>query len=78
VRVSYEELQKFDREKYREKYGDIQRLDRILEAEDNTPNQYKASKQADVLMLFYLSSSEELPRVLRKLLKSNESVKRFF
>src|SRR5690606_39383052 len=37
----------------RERYGDIRRLDRILEAEGDTPNRYKASKQADVLMLFY-------------------------
>lgn len=37
-------------EGYREKYGDIQRLDRIIEAEGDTPNRYKVSKQADVLM----------------------------
>ena len=56
----YEKLAEFDWDGYREKYGDIQRLDRILEAEGDTPNRYKASKQADVLMLFYLFSSEEL------------------
>ncbi len=42
------------------KYGDIHRLDRILDAEGDDVNRYKASKQADVLMLFYLFSSEEL------------------
>ncbi|GAB4363963.1 MAG: glycosyl hydrolase family 65 protein [Methylohalobius crimeensis] len=56
----YEKLEEFDWEGYREKYDDIQRLDRILEAEGDTPNRYKVSKQADVLMLFYLFSSEEL------------------
>jgi len=56
----YERLEEFDWERYRKKYGDIQRLDRILEAEGDSPNRYKASKQADVLMLFYLFSSEEL------------------
>ncbi|MCF8109359.1 MAG: glycoside hydrolase family 65 protein [Desulfohalobiaceae bacterium] len=56
----YSELLEFDWEGYRRKYGDIQRLDRILEAEDDTPNRYKVSKQADVLMLFYLLSAEEL------------------
>lgn len=56
----YETLAEFDWEGYRHKYGDIQRLDRILEAENDTPNRYKVSKQADVLMLFYLFSSEEL------------------
>jgi trehalose/maltose hydrolase-like predicted phosphorylase len=56
----YEHLEEFDWQGYRHKYGDIQRLDRILEAEGDTPNRYKASKQADVLMLFYLFSSETL------------------
>ncbi len=63
----YDELQEFDWDGYREKHGDIQRLDRILEAEDDTPNRYKASKQADVLMLFYLFSSEELGRLFDQL-----------
>jgi alpha,alpha-trehalase len=63
----YESLEDFDWEKYREKYGDIQRLDRILESENETPNRYKASKQADVLMLFYLFSSEELSEIFNKL-----------
>ena len=56
----YEHLKEFDWEGYRQKYGDIQRLDRILEAEDDDVNRYQASKQADVLMLFYLFSSEAL------------------
>jgi len=63
----YDQLQEFDWEGYRKKYGDIQRLDRILEAEDDTPNRYKVSKQADVLMLFYLFSSEELRRLFDRL-----------
>jgi len=63
----YDDLQEFDWEGYRKKYDDIQRLDRILEAEDDTPNRYKASKQADVLMLFYLFSSEELGDLFKRL-----------
>jgi alpha,alpha-trehalase len=59
----YEDLAEFDWNGYREKYGDIQRLDRVLEAENDTPNRYKASKQADVLMLFYLLSAEELAEI---------------
>ena len=31
-----------------DRYGNIQRLDRILEAEGDTPNRYKLSKQADI------------------------------
>ncbi len=56
----YERLEEFDWEGYRAKYGDIHRLDRILEAEGDTSNRYKVSKQADVLMLFYLFSAERL------------------
>ncbi|OBI55611.1 trehalose-phosphatase [Mycobacterium sp. E796] len=56
----YSELAELDWEGYRQRYGNIQRLDRILEAENDSVNNYKASKQADALMLFYLLSSEEL------------------
>lgn len=56
----YEKLEEFDWDGYRKKYGDIHRLDRILEAENDDVNRYKASKQADVLMLFFLFTTEEL------------------
>jgi len=56
----YEALEEFDWDGYREKYGNIERLDRILEAEGDTPNRYKVSKQADVLMLFYLLREDDL------------------
>jgi len=60
----YENLEEFDWEGYREKYDDIQRLDRVLSAEGDNPNRYKASKQADVIMLFFLFSAEELQLIL--------------
>jgi alpha,alpha-trehalase len=63
----YERLQELDWDGYRRRYGDIRRLDRILEAEGDTPNRYKASKQADVLMLFYLLSMDELRGLLERL-----------
>ncbi len=63
----YEELEEFDWDGYRERYGDIQRLDRILEQEDDSPNRYKASKQADVLMLFFLFTAEELRDIFDRL-----------
>jgi trehalose/maltose hydrolase-like predicted phosphorylase len=63
----YDKLQEFDWEKYRAKHGEAMRLDRILESEGDNVNKYKASKQADVLMLFYLFSSEELLSIFKKL-----------
>jgi alpha,alpha-trehalase len=63
----YEQLEEFDWEGYRSRYGDISRLDRILESEGDTPNRYKVSKQADVLMLFYLFSAEELGEIFERL-----------
>ncbi|MGW3356257.1 glycoside hydrolase family 65 protein [Streptomyces bungoensis] len=56
----YGHLAELDWNGYRERYGDIRRLDRILEAEGDTVNRYKASKQADVLMLGHLFSPAEL------------------
>ncbi|MGD8922615.1 MAG: glycosyl hydrolase family 65 protein [Candidatus Zixiibacteriota bacterium] len=63
----YEQLEEFDWDGYRKKYKNIQRLDRILEAEGDTPNRYKVSKQADVLMLFYLFSASELQALFEHL-----------
>ncbi len=63
----YGDLQEFDWEAYRKKYGDIHRLDRILEAQGDTPNRYKVSKQADLLMAFYLLSAGELGELFNRL-----------
>jgi alpha,alpha-trehalase len=63
----YDDLEEYDWIGGREKHGDIHRLDRILEAEDDDTNRYKASKQADVLMLFYLLSEEELQHIFEQL-----------
>jgi alpha,alpha-trehalase len=63
----YEKLAELDWAHYRGKYGDIHRLDRILEAEGRDINRYQASKQADVLMLFYLFSAEELEELFARL-----------
>src|SRR3989337_2194947 len=63
----YEELEELDWEAYRTKYGNIQRLDRILRAEGDTTDRYKVSKQADTLMLFFLFPEEELRRLFERL-----------
>jgi trehalose/maltose hydrolase-like predicted phosphorylase len=63
----YEELEELDWEFYRTTYGNIQRLDRILKAEGDSPDHYRLSKQADALMLFFLFSEEELRRLFERL-----------
>jgi trehalose-phosphatase len=63
----YGDLAELDWHGYRQRYGNIQRLDRILEAENDSVTRYQASKQADVLMLFYLLSSDELRELFARL-----------
>jgi alpha,alpha-trehalase len=63
----YEGLREFDWELYRRRYGHLYRLDFILEAEGDSPSNYKLSKQPDVLMLFYLFSSDELRALFERL-----------
>jgi trehalose/maltose hydrolase-like predicted phosphorylase len=60
----YEHLREFDWEGYRERYGNIQRLDRVLEAEGDSTDRYQLAKQADVLMLLFLLSRQELRELL--------------
>ncbi|MGW0627064.1 glycoside hydrolase family 65 protein [Streptomyces sp. NPDC002758] len=63
----YGDLAELDWHGYRKRYDDIRRLDRILEAEGDTVNRYRASKQADVLMLGYLFSPAELGSLFGRL-----------
>jgi trehalose/maltose hydrolase-like predicted phosphorylase len=63
----YERLEEFPWADYTARYGDISRLDRILEAEGESPNRYRLAKQADVLMLFYVLSADELGQIIGRL-----------
>ncbi|MDV6014258.1 HAD-IA family hydrolase [Haloechinothrix sp. LS1_15] len=63
----YGELDELDWTRYRERYGNIGRLDLILESEDDDTNRYQVSKQADVLMLLYVFTAEELAELVRGL-----------
>jgi alpha,alpha-trehalase len=63
----FDQLEELDWDAYRRRYGDIARLDRILESENDSTNRYQLSKQADVLMLFYLLSNDELGELLERL-----------
>jgi alpha,alpha-trehalase len=65
--AGYEDLEELDWDGYRERHGDIHRLDRILHGEGDTPNRYKVAKQPDVLMLFYLLGADDLHRIMRSL-----------
>jgi len=60
----YMDLQELDWEAYRSKYGNIGRLDRILKAEGDSPDRYKLSKQADVLMIYYLLAPGQVKNIL--------------
>ena len=50
---------------YRAKHGNIQRLDRILQAEGDDPDRYKLAKQADTVMLFFLFPDERAAAAVR-------------
>ena len=63
----YEALTELDWDRYRATYGNIGRLDLILEAEGDSTNRYKLAKQADVLMLVYLLGPDGLASVLEGL-----------
>jgi trehalose/maltose hydrolase-like predicted phosphorylase len=63
----YADLAELDWDAYRAKYGNIQRLDRILRAEGDDPNRYKIAKQADTVMLFFLFTREELREIFERL-----------
>lgn len=61
----YDKLQVFPWQK--NGFVDIEHLNRVLKEQDGYANQYQVSKQADVLMLFYLFSSEELKELFEHL-----------
>ncbi|MGR6320255.1 glycosyl hydrolase family 65 protein [Micromonospora soli] len=63
----YDDLAELDWDRYRQRYGDLRQLGPLLQAEGDDPNRYKISKQADVLMLLYLFSAEELTALITEL-----------
>ncbi|HLT25779.1 MAG TPA: beta-phosphoglucomutase family hydrolase, partial [Zeimonas sp.] len=63
----YERLKELDWDLYRLRYGNIGRMELILESENDSANRYKVSKQADVLMLFYVFSSLELSEIFARI-----------
>ena len=63
----YFDLKDLDWDYYRQKYGNIHRMDRVLKAEGETPDAYKVAKQADTLMLFYNLSNENVTSIFSQL-----------
>ncbi len=63
----YLKLKELDWDAYREKYGDIHRLDRILKAEGKSPDEFKLAKQADLLMTFFNLGYETTTSIISRL-----------
>jgi trehalose/maltose hydrolase-like predicted phosphorylase len=63
----YFTLNELDWDAYRQKYGNIHRMDRILKAEGKSPDEFKVSKQADTLMTFYNIDPNEVSAILKEL-----------
>ncbi len=61
------ELQEVDFAAYKEKYGDIHRIDRLMKSEGISPDQYQLAKQADLLMTIYNLGSEKTKQLVEQL-----------
>src|SRR5699024_2802215 len=60
----YIDLKDLDWDHYRKEYGNIYRMDRILNAEGKSADAYKVSKQADSLMIFYNFGKDQVDTIL--------------
>ncbi len=63
----YFDLKELDWEEYRNKYGNIYRMDRLLKAEGKSADEYKVAKQADTLQLFYNLDKKDIDEILKSL-----------
>lgn len=63
----YFELKELDWDYYKQKYGNIYRLDRILKAEGKSADEYKVAKQADTLMIFYILDEKEVKDIIENM-----------
>ncbi|MBC8505226.1 MAG: HAD-IA family hydrolase [Anaerolineales bacterium] len=62
--AGYFDLEELDWDYYQSKYENIHRMDRILKAEGKSADAFKVSKQADVLMTFYVLCTDEIKEIL--------------
>ncbi|MCD4663830.1 MAG: beta-phosphoglucomutase family hydrolase [Bacteroidales bacterium] len=63
----YFDLKELDWDHYREKYGNIYRMDRLLKAEGKSADDYKVAKQADTLQTFYNLDEKGVTEMLENL-----------
>ena len=63
----YFDLKDLDWDHYRKTYGNIYRMDRILNAEGKSADDYKVAKQADSLMIYYNFSKNQVQDILTSL-----------
>lgn len=63
----YFDLKELDLDYYRNKYGNVHRMDRILKAEGLSPDDFKVAKQADCLMTFYNLENDKITSIINKL-----------
>lgn len=63
----YFELEELDWSYYRKKYGNVYRMDRILNAEGKSADSYQVAKQADSLMIYYNFPKETVTELIKGL-----------
>ena len=63
----YFDLEELDWDYFREKYGNIYRMDRILKSEGKSADNYKVAKQADTLQTFYNLEELDVTEMLENL-----------
>ncbi len=63
----YFKLKELDWDFYKEKYGNIYRMDRILKSEAKSADDYKVAKQADTLMTYYNLDNCEITRLIQNM-----------
>ena len=60
----YLDLQELNWDFYRRKHDGVRRMDRILKSKGDSPDRFQVSKQADVLMTFYVLSPKQVKHIL--------------
>ncbi len=63
----YFTLKEVNWDAYREKYDNLHRMDRILKAEGESPDDYQLAKQADFLMTFYNLGNDTVSAIIAEL-----------